>query len=246
MGRFKKIVLGELGGKVGNIVGRKRKGKFFIYAMPEQVKISNTPEAKKSRDIMIPLAKFASIVNSIPELKYFWVNEKIEAFDAFHRIEKVNFPYLIPERPTINNTITPIGFIVNPIKAGSISPTGINIKIVIDKEIFVQLDGAKELTGIGVICYFNPRSNEIDYFQLSKIRTDTFDIQIEEPIEIDMAFREEERSNYNSYLNSILYFAFVSKDINGTCLKITNSCSIEFTHVFISEKERFSICDSQS
>ena len=54
---------------------------------------------------MIPLAKFASIVNSIPELKYFWIEEKIEAFDAFHKIEKVNFPFFQPERPTVKNTI---------------------------------------------------------------------------------------------------------------------------------------------
>src|SRR5664280_1919693 len=107
MGRFENIVLGEVGGKVGNIVGRCRKGKYFIYAMPTEVKISNSQEAKKSRDIMTPLAKFASTVNSIPELKYFWVNSKIEAFDAFHKIEKVNFPFLIPERPTLNNTIIP-------------------------------------------------------------------------------------------------------------------------------------------
>jgi hypothetical protein len=213
--------------------------------MPTEVKISNTPGAKKSRTIMIPLAKFASIVNSIPELKYFWVNEKIEAFDAFHKIEKVNFHYLIPERPTINNTITPIGFIVNPIKEASISPTGIKVKIVIDKEIFIQLDGAKELTGIGVICYFNPKSKEIDYFQLSKIRTDIFEVHVEESMEIEMAFCEEERRNYNSYLNSILYFAFVSKDINGTPLRITNSCGIEYAHEIIFEKERFAICDSQ-
>src|ERR1035438_4962788 len=105
MGTFKNIVLGDLNGKLGNVVGRRRKGKYFIYAMPEEVKISNTPEAIKSRNIMIPVSKFASIVNSIPELKYFWVNSKIDAFDAFHKIEKVNFPFFIPKRPTLRNTI---------------------------------------------------------------------------------------------------------------------------------------------
>jgi hypothetical protein len=239
MGRFKNIVLGDLGGKVGNIVGRSRKGKFFVYAMPEKVNISNSPEAIKSRNIMIPLAKFGSVVNSIPELKYIWVKEKIEAFDAFHKIEKVNFHFLIPERPTLTNTITPIGFITNPIKSGSISATGINLKIVIDKENLKQLEGAKELTGLGVICYFNPKSKENDYFHLSKIRTSTFEVQIDEPFEIEITLNEEERSNYNSYLNGILYFAFISKDINGTPLRATNSCSIEFAHEESIEKERF-------
>src|SRR5665647_3606559 len=143
MGKFENIVLREIGGKVGNIVGRCRKGKYFIYAMPTEVKISNTPEAKKSRDIMIPLAKFASIVNSIPELKYFWVSSKIEAFDAFHKIEKVNFPFLIPERPTVRNTITPETFDDNRIKESSVSPKGIKLKIFISKIEEPQTDGAK-------------------------------------------------------------------------------------------------------
>jgi hypothetical protein len=245
MGSLKNQVLGDLDGKVGNIVGRSRKGKYFVYAMPEEVKISNTPEAIKSRNIMKPLAKFASIVNSIPELKYFWVNSKIEAFDAFHKIEKVNFPFLIPERPTLNNTIIPDVFIDNRIIESSISPTGIKLKIFINKIEEIQLDGAKELTGIGVICYFNPNEENLDYFQLSKIRTSPVEVKIDEQFEVDIAFNEKERGNYNSYLNSILYFTFVSKDSNGTPLKYCCNYRNEFTHENTGEKERFSFRDSQ-
>ena len=194
---------------------------------------------------MKPLAKFASVVNSIPELKYIWTKDKLEAFDAFHKIEKVNYPYLSAERPTLKNTITPIGFIENPIQSGSISESGILLNIIILKENIKQLEGAKELTGIGVVCYFNPYDKDLDYFHLGKIRTVTFDVQIDEPFEIDITFNEEERRNYKSYLQGILYFAFVSKDINGTPLKATNSSSIEFAHEIISEKERFKVCDSR-
>ena len=245
MGSLKNQVLGDLDGKVGNIVGRSRKGKYFIYAMPEKVKISNTPEAIKSRSIMIPLAKFASIVNSIPELKYLWTNSKIEAFDAFHKIEKVNFPFLIHERPTLNNTIIPDIFADNKIKESSISPKGIKLKIFISKLEEGQLDGAKELTGIGVICYFNPNGGKLDYFHLGKIRTTPFDVKIDEEFEVDIPFNGEERSNYNSYLNSILYFTFVSKDGSGTPLKFCCNYRNEFTHENKSEKERFSIRDSR-
>ena len=245
MGSLKNQVLGDLDGKVGNIVGRRRKGKYFIYAMPEEVKISNTPEAIKSRNIMIPLAKFASIVNSIPELKYLWTNSKIEAFDAFHKIEKVNFPFLIHERPTLNNTIIPDIFVDNRIKESSISPRGIKLKISISKLEERQLDGAKELIGIGVICYFNPNGEKIDFFKLGKIRTSPVEVKIDEQFEVDIPFNGEERSNYNSYLNSILYFTFISKDSSGTPLKFCCNYRNEFTHENTTEKERFSIRDSQ-
>src|ERR1035437_10022450 len=128
MGSLNNIVLGDVSGKVGNIVGRKRNGKYFVYAMPTEVKISNTPKAKKSRDIMIPLTKFASIVNSIPELKYFWVNSKIEAFDAFHKIEKVNFPFLI-QKTTIKKKKIFLKFFIKKKKKEKIIPQReINLK----------------------------------------------------------------------------------------------------------------------
>jgi len=245
MGRLKNIVLGNLDGKVGNIVGRKRKGKYFVYAKPTEFKISNSQEAIRSRNIMKPLAKFASVVNSIPELKYIWTKDKLEAFDAFHKIEKVNYPYLSAERPTLKNTITPIGLIENPIQSGSISESGILLNIIFGEKNIKQLEGTKDLTGVGVVCYFNPYDKEPDYFRLGKIRTGTFDMQKDEPFEIDISFNEEERRKYNSYLQGILYFAFVSKDINGTPIKATNSCSIEFAHEIVSEKERFKVCDSR-
>jgi hypothetical protein len=245
MGSLQKQVLGDVKGKVGNIIGRRRKGKYFIYAAPKEVKISNTAEAVKSRNIMIPLAKFASIVNSIPELKYFWLKSKIKAFDAFHKIEKINFPFLIPERPTLNNTIVPEVFITNEINEGSISSKGIKLKILFSEKAEKQLKRAKDLTGIGVICYFNPKGEKMDYFHLSKIRTSPVEVKIGEQIGVDIPFSGDERSNYNSYLNSILYFTFVSKDNYGEPLRFLCNYRNEFGHEFTDEKERFSFRDSQ-
>ena len=55
MGTFENLVLGDLNGKVGNVIGRRRKDKFFVYAMPAEVKISNSHAAIKSRNIMMPV-----------------------------------------------------------------------------------------------------------------------------------------------------------------------------------------------
>jgi hypothetical protein len=75
---------------------KKEVRKVFRLWRSKEVKISNTPESIKSRDIMQPVSKFASIVNSISEQKYLWVNSRIVVFDAFHKIEKVNFHWFNP------------------------------------------------------------------------------------------------------------------------------------------------------
>src|ERR1035437_7812095 len=100
MAKLENIVLGELNGKVGGLIGRRRGTKYFVYAAPSEVKISNSEAAIKSRNIMKPLSRFASTVNSIKELKELWSYSKTEAFDEFHKIEKENFNLFIPDRPT--------------------------------------------------------------------------------------------------------------------------------------------------
>jgi hypothetical protein len=246
MGSFKHQVLGEVKGKVGNVIGRRRKNKYFIYAAPAEVKISNSPAAIKSRNIMKPVSKFASAVNSIPELKYLWLNSKIVAFDAFHKIEKENFHFFIPERPTINNFITPIESIKNPISEGIISERGIKLKLNIDKEMLSQFERANEITGVGVICYFNPTEGKMDYFNLKRLRACPIEVKNEGGLDLEIAFNEEERRNYNSYLNSILYFTLVSKDSDGVPVKCTINYQSEFVHEISVIKESFPFRDSRA
>ena len=244
MGSFKHQVLGDVKGKVGNVIGRRRKNKYFIYAAPAEVKISNSPAAIKSRNIMKPVSKFARVVNSIPELKYLWLNSKIVAFDAFHKIEKENFHFFMHERPTVNNFITPIESIKNPISEGIISERGIKLKLDIDKEVLSQFEGAIEVTGVGVICYFNPSEGKKDYFQLNRLRACPIEVKNEGGFEVEIAFNEEERRNYNSYLNSILYLTLISKDIDGVPVKCTINYRSEFVHEISLVKESFPYRDS--
>jgi hypothetical protein len=237
MGTFKHKVLGEVAGKVGSVIGRRRKNKYFIYAAPTEVKISNSPAAIRSRNIMIPLAKFASVVNKIPELKYLWLSQKIDTFDVFHKIEKENYKYVIPERPTINNIITPLYSVKNPITEGSISSAGIKLKIDIDKELLLQFGEAEEILGVGVICFYEPVENGIEFFRMSRLDTIAFDVPNEGDFEIEIVFNEEEQKNYNSYQKSILYFTLVSKDSNGIPVTCTINYRKEFVHEIVLVKE---------
>jgi hypothetical protein len=245
MASFENVILGEVKGKVGQVIGRRRGKKFFIYAAPKEVKISNTPQAIRSRSKMKPVAQFASVVNSIPELKKIWLRSQIEACDAFHKIEKLNYPFFTSERPTVENTIIPNIHTDNNITESSISERGIKLKIFISKIEEAELEGVKELAGIGVICYYNPRELGGDYFHLSKIRTGTFDLKIDEEFEVEIPFSGEERSNYNSYLSSIIYITFAAKDFSGTPIKYCCNYRNEFSHEFTGEKEKFKVCDSR-
>ena len=179
---------------------------------------------------MKPLSKFASVVNKIPELKYLWLKRGIETFDVFHKIEKENYKFTIPERPTNNNFITPIWADKIPITEGSVSAEGIKLKGMMDKEVLSQFGQAKEILGVGEICYYEPVDGEMEYFQLSRLDTIAFDIPNEGAFDIEIVFCEEERKNYNSYKKSILYYTLMSKDNNGLPVVCTNNYRKEFEH----------------
>ena len=106
MGRLKNMVLGNVTGKVGNVVFRMKGKKSFMYAKPKQVKVSQKREAKEARSKFTPLSKFASFINSIPELKYFWGNSDVKASSTYHKISKANYSAFLYNRPTVNNIIT--------------------------------------------------------------------------------------------------------------------------------------------
>lgn len=245
MGTFENIVLGEVKGKVGGVIGRRRGKKFFIYAAPKEVKISYSSKAIQSRNKLNTASKFGSIVNSIPELKSFWLNSKTAAFDAFHKIEKVNYHLTAHDRPTLNNTIVPVAVTDNKIIESSVSPRGIKLKIFISKIGEPALDGANGLTVIGVICYYDPKEKEYSYYHLSKTRSNPFDVKTDEQIEVEIPFSGKERDNYNSYMKGILYLTMVSKDGTGIPLKYFGNYRSEFTNENTGEKERFAFCDSR-
>ena len=233
-------MLGDVTGKVGNVVFRVKGKKSYAYASPQKVKVSQTPQAKKARSKFTPLSKFASFINSIPELKYFWANSDIKASSSYHKISKENYKALLFNRPTVKNRITTgnKGFWGDdPVTISSINESGIRIEAFLDMNRFMPLEEETEVTAIAVICFYNPIKRWAKYFILDKLIQDNIKIELDELFEIRLPFTEELLNKYYSFQNSILYFTFITKDKNGYPIRFTINHTCEFVHEF-SKKER--------
>ena len=95
------------------------------------------------------------------------------------------------------NFITPGGSAGSPIMESNISLRGIKLKIIITEAILGQYEGAKELYGIGVVCYFNPDNfssyrNSIVYFTFIAKNTEGV------PIAWSETYRNEFTHEYSS------------------------------------------------
>lgn len=243
MGRLKNTILGDVTGKVGNIVFRVKGKKSYIYASPKKVKVSQKQEAKEARSKFTPLSKFASFINSIAELKYFWSNSDIKASSTYHKISKANYSAFLYNRPTINNRIT-TGFIGcaggNPVTLSTLNKSGIRIEAFLNMKEFIPLEEETEVTAVAVICFYNPIKRWGKYFVFDKIIKDNIEIQIDELFEIRLPFTEELLNNYYSFRKSILYFTFITKDKNGQPIRFTQNHTCEFVNEFSKDERKAS------
>ena len=89
---------GRASGKVGNLVYRITNGKTSLCTPPLKPKVSTKPEVIARKNRFRLTIKFASAVNKLLPLKYFWKNVIVTTTDehksAYSKIIKKNYPYV--------------------------------------------------------------------------------------------------------------------------------------------------------
>jgi hypothetical protein len=240
MGRLTNEILGLVSGKVGNIIFRIKDNTSYTYAMPKKVRISQRPQSKRARSKFTPLSNFASYINSIPELKFFWKNADIKAGSAYHKISKSNYSGFLFNRPTIQNNIVPNHseyMLEFPFVEATIDQSGIKIKGFIENIRLNLLDEIGRISAIAVICFYNPIKRRAKYFILDKLVNENTEIKFDEPFEIRLPYTEKALNNYYLYKNSIFYITLLIKDAEGNPIRFMKNHNYEIVHEF-SEEER--------
>lgn len=128
MARFNPGPLGEINGKIGNYVFRKVNGKYFVSIRPDHYKMSESTEAKNSRDSFANCVRLAKLVTQFPDLRLVWKSAPIKGSSEYHRILKQNLPFTREGRLSVLNIITPEGF-TNPVENVRLAPDSLLIKI---------------------------------------------------------------------------------------------------------------------
>lgn len=113
MAEVTKSVIGKLTGTLGNMVFRNIGDKVVIYMRPHNQKISNTEESVNNRGkfgLTSLLAKYARLLPGIEDI---WNSSDEPGRSAYTKLIKGNSKSTAPDRLTLSNRITPLGFINN-------------------------------------------------------------------------------------------------------------------------------------
>jgi len=153
MARKKPSILGELSGKVGDLVYKIRDGKPYVSKAPETHTLSMLPHEIDKRNIQSVNGKFASLINKNALLKAAWGKEKKPCNCAYNKISQVNYYLCEQDHPSEKAMMTPPGgfrFEAEDIKA---LPDRIEIMI---RPTKLQKD-ENSIAYIMILCLWNPR-----------------------------------------------------------------------------------------
>ncbi len=113
MARVEKNFLGEVRGKIGDVVYRKRGKKIIAASAPKKRTKKFSPAEIANQKKMRVAGKFAGAVKGIEVLKKIWEAVEIEKYEDSYPVNKisgVNYDFFLPGKATDENIITPEGF----------------------------------------------------------------------------------------------------------------------------------------
>jgi hypothetical protein len=205
MGYLDKKVLGELRGRLGEIVGRVRNGKHYISSAPSHYTMSKLPHEVDKRNRFGVNGKFGKAVRENGLLFRIWDKEKAPATNAYNKICKVNFKLCGTDRPSEENVITPEGFVL-PVKNIQSLPDGIEAEL----EPFDMPDEEKDITYIMIVSFYEPRIKGHNYFELMNLKD-----YVINGLKVKFKFSDTEEHLLRVYKYKTVFLAAVTEDKNG-------------------------------
>lgn len=217
MARLEKRVLGEIRGRVGDVVIKLRNGKQYIASRPSKYTMSKASHEVDKRNRFKVNGLFAKTIKESKLLYNIWDKQKAPAASAYNKICMVNLKLCNTNRPSAQNLITPGGFNL-PVETFSYLPD----KIEAEFNPFDLLPGEKRVIFILLICFYEPVMNEASYFAIKRI--DNYDL---DEFKLTFNFNTAEKQFASAYKNRLAFLAAVTQDDTGNILRWSETVSRE-------------------
>ena len=215
MARLEKRVLGEIRGRVGDVVIKLRNGKQYIASRPSKYTMSKASHEVDKRNRFKVNGLFAKAIKESDLLYRVWEKEKAPAVSAYNKICKVNFKLCSTERPTNENLITPGGFNL-PVESISYFPDRVEAEL----RPFDIMPGDKRVIFVLIICFYEPVRNEADYFTLKRIQNYDLD-----ELRLTFNFNTAEKQIASAYNSRLTFLAAITQDNAGNILRWSETVS---------------------
>ncbi len=213
MARVKKNFLGEVHGKIGDVVYKKRGKTEYAASTPKERTDDVSPAETANRNRMKVAGKFAKAVKGIEVLKKIWESVEIEKYkdsDPINKITGINYKSFLPGKATEENKITPEGFNI-PVKSVNCLDSKIEVKL---NEV-LRKKGNEKFVLVLLTWFERPILKEHDYYSNECILKVLKDNGKKIFFELDKNIKMKE----SKYQDKIIYLALVVFDEDENVLR---------------------------
>jgi hypothetical protein len=227
MAGISSCILGNVSGKIGNVVIKEMNGKFFVSLRQPTYRISRTYKAAERRNKFTTTVKFARHINSIPALAHIWQIAKLKGSRAYNRIIKYNLLLTSPDGfLTTNNIIIPNGIGVQILNLDfDFNEVSISVRL---PEVPGSILGSMKYHL--VYCFQKPESDTADNIVLFHFSSENITIRPDGMYNFNIVLTGQLKDLSKIYKSCIVYLMFIFDENLQKKVRWTNSYSKEFTH----------------
>ncbi len=218
MAILKEINTSALKGRLGDFIARNYEGHIILSKRPSKYKINQGLKAKEGRNKFGVTAHFSKSIASLPTLKAIW--KTVKGFDrtVFHTICKYNFDKSSASKPTLNNIITPNGFLLPDIDA-AVDAGEIAASFSALNTLHILKPAEVNLSINAVVCFIDSISKEQEPYRVIECAKEIENFKFERDCEVRLEFDRMQRLIAAKYSRCILYICAATKDAGGNVVR---------------------------
>jgi len=222
MARVSSNVIGNFSGKLGNLSARINHGRTILAARPASFNAPMDASAIERRNIFLATLKFATQVANLPVLKKVWAKVTPSDLSEANQIVSANYKYSSAAKPTVDNIITPGGFVLN-IQNTLLDAAKLTADIPALTTVAIMDPAEVNCNFSVVICYHTPLAEGDDPYNIITLSKDVPNFQFGVQYNLQLDLNIVQKAIAAKYDGSIVYLAVVPKTADDRILHYSST-----------------------
>jgi hypothetical protein len=218
--------IGNFRGRLGKFSARVVNGETILSARPESFKESKNPKHIEVKQKFAVTSTFTKGVLELPTLFQIWKLNKTPKNSEFNMVFSYNYAFSSPNTPTMQNIITPHGFIL-PSASAEIKEGKLTVALPALNSIITVNVSEVNISINAVICNYESIKETESFFKIISVSKEVIDFNFSEPYNLEMKFSNESAATTEQYNKKIIFLAVATKSAYNEIVRYSQSLSLQ-------------------
>jgi hypothetical protein len=218
--------IGNFRGRLGKFSARVVNGETILSVRTENFKESKNPKHIEVKEKFAVTSTFTKGVLELPALFQIWKLNKKPKKSEFNTVFSYNYDFSSPNAPTMQNIITPKGFVL-PSASAEVKDGKLTVTLPALNSIITVNISEVNISVNAVICNYEPIINTEQFFKITSVSKEILDINFSEPCNLEMKLSNESSATTEKYNKRIIFLAVATKSAYNEIVRYSQSLSFQ-------------------